>query len=224
MKFVFSQENKSCHTGTDHLSTRSSTLRWSGPVHGGSKCLPLCLHPLQLFIIYQAGGRQDFFLLTDSHLTPYGIRISFPWNFFFNPAKCSHEYYFCPWKCYKLFWTVPVGGSARPRHFHLAAGTSLRCGRADGVSSSPAPSSPLPSPPASALVWSKKRGHKRKHDHLFGFLSLQLGACLINIIWAGSAQCFLRHLFWVVLSLFIGIKMAQTEDAEDPFRVACQIH
>lgn len=134
MKFVFSQENKSCHTGTDHLSTRSSMLRWPGPVHGGSKCLPLCLHPLQLFIIYQAGGRQDFsLLLTDSHLTPYGIRISFPRNFFFNPAKCSHECYFCPWKCYKLFWTVPVGSSARPRHFHPAAGTSLRCGRAGGV-------------------------------------------------------------------------------------------
>lgn len=118
------------------------------------------------------------------------------------------------------FWSVPdSGGGAHPGHFHPAAGMLLGCG-----SGSPPPTFPLPSPLASPLIQSKKRGHKRKRAHLFRFLSLQLGSCLINIIWAGSVQCFLRHLFWVILSLFIGIKMAQTKDAEDPFRVACQIH
>lgn len=146
--------------------------------------------PLQLFIIYHGGGRISpcSCKVALATLHPYGVRIFFPLKLFsLSPAKCSQGYYFC----WELF--LERAWRRSPRTLPSASGASLRCGRAGGVC--PPPSSPLPSPPTSPLARSKERGRKRKHHHLLGFLSLQLGACLINIIWAGSAQCFLRHLF-----------------------------
>lgn len=139
--------------------------------------------------------QQHFFALKLSFLT----QLSAATNIISTHGKAANS-----------FWSMP--GGDRDAFIHPGVGGQVL-----------PPASPLPllSPPFSPLIRSKKRGHKWKHDDLFGFLSLQLGACLINIIWAGSVQCFLRHLFWVILSLFIGIKMAQTKD---PFRVACQIH
>lgn len=78
MKSIFSQKNRSCHTGTDHLSTQSSawTHLW------GSKSL-LYLHPAQILIIYHWGKQCSFLLLTVSPSTPCSSSISLPWNFFF---------------------------------------------------------------------------------------------------------------------------------------------
>lgn len=167
---------------------------------------PYCTCTLHEYLLFITGGNSVppcSWLSVPPH--PTAAAFLCPETFFFlNPATnviSAHR------NTANSFWSVP--GGDRDVFIH------------SGVGGTPPTSSPLLSPRSSPLIRSKKRGHKWKHDDLFRFLSLQLGACLINIIWAGSVQCFLRHLFWVILSLFIGIKMAQTKD---PFRVACQIH
>lgn len=114
------------------------------------------------------GGQQDFsLLLTESHFTPYGNWISFPWNFYFS-FKPSYV------------WPQIL--------FLLAEMLQTHFGHHVGAGGQEVP--PYLLPFSFPLIQSKERGHKWKHADLLGFLSLELGACLINIIWGWERTAF----------------------------------
>lgn len=140
MKSVFSQENRSCHRGTDHLS-----IRRPGPTHGGSKSLSLCLHPMQLLISYHGERGQDFsLLLTDSHFTPYGTRICFPWNFWFSTQlSAATDIPPAHGNAANSFWSVLGSSSAHPKHSIWQQGHR---------SGSPLHPLPFPLPPHPSLL------------------------------------------------------------------------